>query len=149
MRAIGDGAPISVQEGSQVKQPRLVRDGYLDGFDAEFPPGGSVVIGEHGSGKSTLLATLAFGLDVTVPEAHRAERERLLEANLANGRVYWIFEPPADGIRCFSRALMRSKGKDAPHDPPRFEPDFSRPGQVEPGLAVDREHGQEMLRPGV
>jgi ABC-type lipoprotein export system ATPase subunit len=120
------------QSDSQVTEARLVRGfvrgGYLDGFDVEFPRGGAVVIGEHGSGKSTLLSLLGFGFDVPVPEAHKAERESLLEANLANGRVYWVFERPGDGVLCFSRALTRPKGKDVPHEPPRFEAEYSRPG---------------------
>jgi hypothetical protein len=126
-------ATTAERDEVEFKMPRLVRilvkGGYLDGFDVEFPFGGSVIIGEHGVGKSTLLALLAFVLVVTVPAANAEERERLLQKNLGNGRVYVGFETAADGLLTFSRALTRPRGKkDVGHDPPRFEPEMSRPG---------------------
>jgi hypothetical protein len=87
------------------------------------------VIGEHGSGKSTLLTLLRFCLDLAVPAASAVAHEGVLAANLGTGRVYVTFETAADGLLTFSRANTRPKDKpNVPHDPPRFEPERSRPG---------------------
>lgn len=73
----------------------VIREGFLDGLDLEFPPGLTCIIGPRGSGKSTLVEAIRYAL------AHSRSGSRsapvLIQANLRESRITIETRSPGSG----------------------------------------------------